>query len=70
MEKLSEMEIIGGPGCGGGTCPTLYKNKNGRFFIQGYIVDKKEINTEQIPNNESIVEITEDLLKQIQNAKK
>ncbi|MBU0966979.1 MAG: hypothetical protein KKA54_11450 [Proteobacteria bacterium] len=76
MKSKIELEVIaynnsGGPRiCKGGICPTIYKSKDGRFFVQGVIVDSNITETINPPENETVVEVTEELLKNlIQNMK-
>ena len=61
-----KLEIIArdeDPGlCSGGVCPTLYRDKHGKLFIQGYDVDDEIKSAANPPEGESVVEITENLL--------
>jgi hypothetical protein len=63
MSKI-EFEVIAG-GCGSGPCPTVYKTKDGRYFVQGYIVNKETSANFNLPNNEMLVEVDEALVQNI-----
>lgn len=50
----------------GGQSPTLYRTDRGTFVVQGYKVeDPKALETLNLPNNETAVEVPEALLREI-----
>ena len=70
MKSKIELEVIasnsgGHRGCKGGICPTIYKSNDGRFFVQGIIVDENVVNAINPLENESVVEVSEALLKNL-----
>ncbi|NEZ61067.1 hypothetical protein [Adonisia turfae] len=56
-----KLEIIAKP-CGSATCPTLYKDGQGRLFLQGNqlnVTDKQDV---ALGDGEAVVEIDASLL--------
>lgn len=51
--------------CTGGVCPTIYKSKDGRYFVQGLSVVRNEKDQFNLPQGEEIVEIHDSLLKNL-----
>jgi len=50
----------------GGQSPTLYRTDRGTFVVQGYkIEDPEALDTLNLPNHETAVEVPEALLKEI-----
>lgn len=56
-------KIFGTPGCDESSCPTIYQNDSGSFFIQGYIVAKDNRDGAQIPEGEDVVEVPKEFLE-------
>lgn len=57
-----KLEIIAKP-CSSGTCPTIYKDEQGRFFIQGNQLRTAERQDIAVGDGEAIVEIDSSLLE-------
>lgn len=67
MKKI-ELKIIARDadiGCMSGSCPTVYQDETGRFFVQGYQVAKPVENAAKLPQGEGLVEVPEALLRSI-----
>lgn len=58
---LEELEIIAKP-CGSATCPTLYKDQQGRFFLQGSQLVTSDRQDVTVREDEAVVEIDPSLL--------
>jgi hypothetical protein len=56
-------KIFGTPGCDQSSCPTIYQNESGSFFIQGYIVAKNNREGADIPEGEDLVEVPKEFLE-------
>lgn len=56
------LEIICKP-CSGGTCPTVYRDSNGRIFLQGNKLADEEKQGVAVAANEDIVEIDSSLIE-------
>lgn len=56
-------KVFGTPGCNESSCPTIYQNKSGSFFIQGYIVAKDSRAGANIPEGEDLVEVPKEFLE-------
>lgn len=56
-----KLEIIAKP-CSGGTCPTIYKDEQGRFYLQGAQLEATNRQDVAIGNGEAVVEIDASLL--------
>ena len=66
METKNKLEIVGGlEGCAGGSCPTIYKDSNGKIFIQGYKISEELRKQATIASNEDIVELSPELIEQL-----
>ncbi|MEM0979126.1 MAG: hypothetical protein AAGH78_02525 [Cyanobacteria bacterium P01_H01_bin.58] len=57
-----KLEIIAKP-CNSGTCPTIYKDEQGRLFIQGNQLRTAERQDIAVGDGEAIVEIDSSLLE-------
>lgn len=64
MSKL-DFEVFAHNNCGSGPCPTVYKTKDGRFFVQGYVVPKDTAAAFNAPPNETLVEVDAALIENI-----
>lgn len=64
-KENSTLKVLADDGCGGGPCPTLYQDENGRVYIQGYFVNKDISNQVNLDNDETLVEVNEELLRNI-----
>jgi hypothetical protein len=53
----------GDKNCAGGKCPTIYSNKDGRYFVQGYNVSNEVKSQLGLAENENLVEINMSLLR-------
>ena len=49
--------------CGGGTCPTVYKDDEGRIFLQGNKLTAAQTEGVAIAPHESVVELDPSLLE-------
>lgn len=59
-----KLRMIGGGGCSGDNCPTVYVTDRGTAVIQGYVVDDGDaLATLSLPAGESAVEIPLDVLR-------
>lgn len=58
----SKLYLIGGESCGGGSCPAIYKDDDGRIFIQGSKVNPELRSQVAVAENEEIVELPRELL--------
>lgn len=48
------------------TCPTLYASDDGRCFVQGYVVSDPDVLAQMsIPDGETVVQITPELLRKM-----
>ncbi|NEZ67713.1 hypothetical protein D0962_33975 [Leptolyngbyaceae cyanobacterium CCMR0082] len=56
-----KLEIIAKP-CSGGTCPTIYKDEQGRFFLQGNLLQTTDRQDVAVGDDEAVVEIDTSLL--------
>jgi len=56
-------KVFGTPGCDESSCPTIYENESGSFFIQGYIVAKVNREGTNIPDGEDLVEVPKEFLE-------
>ncbi len=54
----------GGGGCSGSACPTIYEDDFGNYYFQGKKIPKKDKEILKIPNNEDIIVIPNELVKQ------
>lgn len=59
---LNTLEIVCKP-CGGGTCPTVYKDGAGRIFLQGNKLTTEQQQGVAIAPHEGVVEIDPSLLE-------
>jgi len=64
MSKSShnKLHLLGGLGCGGGSCPAIYKDDNGRIFVQGSKIDHELRSQVAVPEHEELVELPRELL--------
>jgi hypothetical protein len=56
-----KVTLIDEYGCGGGSCPTVYKTDRGTVLVQGYVLsqgDKQSLGV-NIPSTETVVEVPE-----------
>jgi hypothetical protein len=51
-------------GCGGGTCPTIYRTASGSYLVQGRRVAASDVGID-VPADETIVEIPESLVAEL-----
>ncbi len=58
LQKLFET-----PGCNESSCPTIYQNESGSFFIQGYVVAQDNREGANIPEGEDLVEVPKEFLE-------
>lgn len=67
MNNNIKLQIIAGGegGCAGGVCPTVYKSNNGKYYIQGYIVQQEIKNITSLGVDEDLVEISPELIEAI-----
>jgi hypothetical protein len=63
MKNVKLEKFAGIDTCLGGTCPTVYRAEDGRFFVQGYVVADDVKSGVNVPAGESLIEIPEDLLR-------
>jgi hypothetical protein len=71
MKKQTLLFFAGGgcpPGCSGGTCPTVYKSSDGRFYVQGYRVPKDIVAQVDLGDDELLVEVDPTLIENIMKA--
>lgn len=61
-----QLEIVAKP-CGGGTCPTIYKDESGKLFLQGTKLPTADKQSIAIADHEEVVEISPDLLEALRN---
>lgn len=61
-----QLQIVAKP-CGGGTCPTIYKDAEGRFFLQGNRLAADDKQSIAIAEHEEVVEISPTLLEALRN---
>jgi len=61
-----KLEIIAASGdtvgCKGGLCPTVYRSEDGRYFVQGFNVSDDVRSVVALASNESLVEISSELI--------
>lgn len=57
----SKLEVLAKP-CSSGTCPTVYKDEDGRLFLQGNKLAPTTKETIAIADHEDVVEISPDLI--------
>lgn len=62
-----KLQILAGGdrGCAGGQCPTVYKDNDGKLYIQGYITSKEIKLAAPLGKNEELVEISPELIEAI-----
>jgi len=62
-----KLQILAGgeTGCAGGKCPTVYKDNDGKLYIQGYVTNKEIKLAAPLGENEDIVEISPELIAAI-----
>lgn len=51
--------------CSTGPCPKVYKTEDGRYFVQGYIVDNQITDGIDLPSGEQLVEVDQALIDNI-----
>ena len=61
-----KLEIIAKP-CNSATCPTIYKDGQGRFFIQGTQLQATDRQDVALGEGEAIVEIDRTLLEALRS---
>ena len=61
-----KLEIIAKP-CNSATCPTIYKDEQGRFFIQGTQLQTADRQDVALGEGEAIVEIDSSLLESLRS---
>lgn len=61
LEVQMKLKMLS-PDCGGGECPTLYQSEDGRYFVQGYKVVDSMMTENNIPKNETLIEINAELI--------
>lgn len=49
-------------GCSGGTCPALYRDGEGRIFVQGKKLDARAKTQIAVDGEEEVVEITKEMI--------
>ncbi|GAA0374049.1 hypothetical protein [Streptomyces blastmyceticus] len=55
--------------CREGPCPTLWRTEDGRYIIQGFkVLDAERLAQLKLPENETAVEVTAELLEEYFNA--
>ena len=59
--------IVKSDWCAMRDCPSLYRDKDGRLFIQGYITSDASHLVPSLPAGETLVEIDASLLDKIKN---
>jgi hypothetical protein len=64
MEKLIKSEF-----CRKKNCPAVYRDKDGRLFVQGFVVTNPQSLVPGLPDNETLIEVDRSLLEQIANGK-
>ena len=62
-----KLEIIAKP-CNSATCPTIYKDEQGRIFIQGSKLTADTRASISVSEDEEVVEISPDLLEYLRSA--
>ncbi len=56
-------KVFGTPGCDESSCPTIYQNESGSFFIQGYVVAQDNREGANIPEGEDLVKVPKEFLE-------
>jgi hypothetical protein len=64
----SRVSLYASNGCGGGSCPTVYKTEDGKFYVQGYSVEQPAQIGVTLPSGESLVQVDEALIRAIKAA--
>jgi hypothetical protein len=64
------MKIVADIFCWFGGCPKVYKDIDGTFYVQGYVVDNPRAKIPDLPQGETLVRIDPELLKAIQKSDK
>ena len=59
------LSVIVNDGCSSGPCPKVYKSKEGKYYVRGYIVSKQILEGLALPDDESLVEINIELLRNV-----
>lgn len=49
-------------------CPALYRDQNGRLFIQGYVATEAANSISDLPSGEILVEIDQSLIEKIKQS--
>lgn len=61
------MKILASDGginaCMGGHCPTLYRDADGKLYVQGFMASNAVKGRLGIPENEDLIEISDSLLE-------
>lgn len=65
MHKKTTLRLLGGgpTNCGGGSCPSIYEDENGKIYIQGNKIVSSLKEQVLVANNEEIVELTQEMLE-------
>ena len=50
--------------CEASSCPTIYKDGEGNFVIQGFKIDELTKSNQQVPANEDMVKIPADFFQE------
>ncbi len=53
-------------GCAGGTCPTVYRSDDGKFYVQGYAVSEEIRSKVHLDENEILIEVSPELISSIE----
>ena len=69
MKNISSMRLITKSGmCVIRKCPSLYQDKDGSFYVQGYVVKNAKKKLPGLPVGEALVRIDASLVKGIKES--
>ena len=63
MKLITKSEM-----CARKRCPSLYQDKDGSFYVQGYIVKDAKEKLRTLPSGETLVRVDASLIKNIKES--
>jgi hypothetical protein len=61
--KNKSLEVVATLECAGKSCPTIYKDEDGKVFIQGPRLRDELMQAINVGDNEEVVEISPEMLQ-------
>lgn len=69
MKNINSMRLITKSGmCVVRKCPSLYEDKDGSFYVQGYVVKNAKKKLPSLPAGEALVRIDASLVRMIKKS--